>query len=61
MAAEEHPKWKEWSDAYDALQRAAADLKNNNRLLPSDPVYQEAVRRHKVALDHYNRVSADID
>ena len=44
MAAEEHPKWKEWSDAYDALQRAAADLKNNNRLLPSDPVYQEAVR-----------------
>jgi hypothetical protein len=46
MAAEEHPKWKEWNDAYDALQRAAADLKNNNRLPPSDPF----IRRPSVAI-----------
>ena len=61
MTVEDHPKWKKWSDAYDALVKAAEDLRNNNRLPPSDPVYEAAVRRHKAALDHYNRISADLD
>jgi hypothetical protein len=61
MTVEDHPKWKKWSDAYDALVKAAEDLRNNNRLPPSDPVYEAAVRRHKAALDQYNRISADLD
>ena len=48
---EDHPKWKKWCDAYDALVKAAENLRNNNRLPPSDPVYEAAVRRHKAALD----------
>ena len=44
MTVEDHPKWKKWSDAYDALVKAAEDLRNNNRLPPSDPVYEAAVR-----------------
>lgn len=47
MTVEDHPKWKKWSDAYEALVKAAEDLRNNNRLPTSDPVYEAAVRRHK--------------
>jgi hypothetical protein len=61
MAAEEHPKWKKWSDAYDALAETAKDLGNHKTLPPSDPVYKAAVRRHWAALIHYNQVSAGID
>jgi hypothetical protein len=61
MVIKEHPIWTKWSTAYDALMKAADDLRSVQQLPSSDAVYKEAVRRHKAALDHYNRVSAEID
>jgi hypothetical protein len=61
MGVEDHPKWKAWSDAYDALQVAAEDLKGHKDLLASDAVNRGPLARYRAALTLYNKVADELE
>jgi hypothetical protein len=61
MPVKDHPKWNEWSDAYDNLVAAAEELKKLENRMPTDSLYQNAKERHSAALLRYNQVSNQID
>ncbi len=61
MAVEDHPKWKMWSAAYDALEDAAEDAEIQKKLLSPEVVRRAVLARYEAALDQYNKVSDELE
>jgi hypothetical protein len=40
MTVEDHPKWKKWSDAYDALQHVPAGLNRDSHRAADERFYR---------------------
>jgi hypothetical protein len=59
--AKDHPKWSKWSDAFDELASAAAELRVCEGLTPTDPAYKAALARRRAALVVYNKISAELE